>query len=115
MLTRARALEVIFFTLVLAAAWVPVVAQVHTVPLPAVHEAPSATPTLTEVERLRLMTHAQQLEIAQLRLQQAARDFEQARAAWTAQVEAVQRDGYTLDLETMTYQPAPAPQEAAVP
>lgn len=60
-------------------------------------------PALTEVQRLKVQNLAQRMEIAQLRLQQAQRDFDAAREELAALVRSMQVEGYVLDLSTLTY------------
>lgn len=60
-------------------------------------------PTLTEVQRLKVQTLAQRMEIAQLRAQQAQRDFDDARAQLATLLQSLQVEGYVLDLSTLTY------------
>ena len=64
--------------------------------------AQSPSPMLSEVDRLRLVNAAQALEIAEMRRQQAAQ-------ALSALIQSLQREGYTLDLGTLTYVPVEAP------
>jgi hypothetical protein len=69
------------------------------------------TPTLTEVQRLQIQTLAQKLEIAQLKAQAAQRDFDSARDELSKLVVALKVEGYTLDLQTLSYTKDPPPQK----
>lgn len=69
------------------------------------------SPALTDVQKLQIQNVAQRMEIAQLRAQQAQRDFESARAEAEKLIASLQVQGYTLDLQTMTYQAVPKPAE----
>jgi hypothetical protein len=71
----------------------------------------ATTPTLTEVERLRIQVALQRLQIAQLRLEGVQREWEEARQALLARLKEVEREGYELDLETLTYRSKPKPPE----
>lgn len=62
-----------------------------------------AAPVISETDALRLQVAARDLELAELRRQAALRTLQQM-------IAALQRPGYTLDLETLRY--APTPQEA---
>ncbi len=65
-------------------------------------------PTLTELERLRMTNALLVAELAKLRSEQARRDYEQAVEDARALVRTLQRDGFTLDLQTLTYRPVEA-------
>jgi hypothetical protein len=65
-------------------------------------------PTLTELERLRMTNALLVTELAKLRSEQARRDYEQAVEDARALVRTLQRDGFTLDLQTLTYRPVEA-------
>ena len=65
-------------------------------------------PTLTELERLRMTNALLVTELAKLRSEQARRDYEQAVDDARALVRTLQRDGFTLDLQTLTYRPVEA-------
>jgi hypothetical protein len=71
--------------------------------------APEDAPTLTEVQRLQIQNLAQRIELAQLRAQAAQREFDTAREQIQKLVSSLQVDGYTLNLETLSYTPTPAP------
>lgn len=80
-------------------------------------EAPAAlqaleTPTLSEVDRLKIANVAQLLEILDLRRQQIEMQRQIVTRELSTLIESLQRPGYTLDLETMRYTPTPKPQEA---
>lgn len=64
---------------------------------------PPTTPTLTEVQRLQLQTVSQRIELAQLRAQAAQVEYDKARNDLQALLKSLQKDGYTLDLQTLTY------------
>lgn len=66
-------------------------------------------PALTEVQKLQVQNLAQSIEIAQLRAQQAQRDFDTARAELGKLIQSLQRDGYTLDLTKLEYTKAQEP------
>ena len=68
------------------------------------------SPTLTEVDRLRMTNALLVTELAKLRSEQARRDYEQAVEDARALVRTLQRDGFTLDLQTLTYRPVEAGQ-----
>jgi hypothetical protein len=63
---------------------------------------PPPGPTLSDVQRLTILTTMQRAEIAQLRAQAAQRDLE-------ALLKSLELQGYTLDLQTLTYTPVKAP------
>jgi len=65
-------------------------------------------PTLTELERLRMTNALLVTELAKLRSEQARRHYEQAVEDARALVRTLQRDGFTLDLQTLTYRPVEA-------
>lgn len=67
-------------------------------------------PTLTELERLKVTNALLVTELAKLRSEQARRDYEQAVEDARALVRTLQRDGFTLDLQTLTYRPVEAGQ-----
>ena len=64
-------------------------------------------PTLTELQRLQVLTLVQRLQIAELRAQAAQREWNEARAELLAVSERLAVEGYELDLATQTYRPAP--------
>lgn len=81
--------------------------------LPAGEKAP---PALTDVQKLTIQNLALSIEIAQLRSQQAQRDFDAAREQLGKLIQSLQVEGFTLDLSKLEYtkkQPA-APAEAPV-
>lgn len=65
-------------------------------------------PTLTELERLKVTNALLITELARLRSEQARREYEQAVEDARALVRTLQRDGFTLDLQTLTYRPVEA-------
>ena len=65
-------------------------------------------PTLTELDRLKVTNALLVTELAKLRSEQARRDYEQAVEDARALVRTLQRDGFTLDLQTLTYRPVEA-------
>ena len=67
-------------------------------------------PTLTELDKLRMTNALLVTELAKLRSEQARRDYEQAVEDARALVRTLQRDGFTLDLQTLTYRPVEAGQ-----
>jgi len=60
-------------------------------------------PALSEIEKLKIDNLAKRLEIAQLKAQNAQADFDKARTEITQLVASLQKDGYELDLQTLTY------------
>ncbi len=65
-------------------------------------------PTLTELERLKVTNALLITELARLRSEQARREYEQAVDEARALVRTLQRDGFALDLQTLTYRPVEA-------
>lgn len=65
---------------------------------------PAEAPTLTEVQRLTVITAAQRFEIAKLRAEAAQREF-------ASVVQSLQVPGYTLDLATLAYTKNPDPEQ----
>lgn len=65
----------------------------------------AAAPSLTDVQKLQLQNLAQSIELAQLRAQVAQAEFDKARLAIGELVKTLQKDGYDLDLQTLTYVP----------
>ena len=65
--------------------------------------AQEKAPTLTAEQKLQLQVISQKLEIAQLKAQAAQRDFDAARADLQALLKALDKEGYTLDLQLLTY------------
>ena len=65
----------------------------------------SGAPTVPELDQLRIRVQVQAIEIAQLRAQAAQRDFDQAREQLRVLVAGLERPGYTLDMQTLTYRP----------
>lgn len=62
---------------------------------------PSAPPTLTDVEKLTVLTAVQRLEIAQLRAKDAERELR-------GLLKSLEKPGYLFNLQTLAYQKAPA-------
>ena len=60
-------------------------------------ETAPSTPTLTEVQRLQVLNAAKDVELWQLKAQQAATEFEKARVTLTKLIEAVTPTGYQLN------------------
>jgi hypothetical protein len=60
-------------------------------------------PTLTELDKLRMTNALLVTELAKLRAEQARREYEQAVDDARNILRTLQREGYTLDLQTMTY------------
>lgn len=60
-------------------------------------------PTLTELDKLRMTNALLVTELAKLRSEQARREYEQAVDDARNILRTLQREGYTLDLQTMTY------------
>jgi hypothetical protein len=83
-------------------------------PLPAAATAPDV-PALTETQKMELQNWLLRLENAQLRAQQAARVLQDERSAFVAYAKGLEAPGYTLDISTLTYRPAPAPAAAPAP
>lgn len=65
-------------------------------------------PTLTELDKLRMTNALLVTELAKLRSEQARREYEQAVDEARALVRTLQRDGFALDLQTLTYRPVEA-------
>ena len=65
----------------------------------------SGAPTVPELDQLKIRVQVQAIEIAQLKAQAAQRDFDAAREALRVLVAGLDRPGYTLDLQTLSYQP----------
>lgn len=85
-----------------------VVAAVVLVLTWAAQAATEERPTLNETQRLQIANIAQAMEIAQLKAQAAQRDFTQAQEQLRGLVQSLQREGFTLDLQTLTYRPVEA-------
>lgn len=64
-------------------------------------------PSLTELQRLQVLTLVQRMQLAELRAQAAQREWDQARADLLALAGRLAVDGYELDLATQTYRQAP--------
>lgn len=62
-----------------------------------------ADPVLSETQRLQVQNLALRIENAQLRAQQIEREFTAAREELAKLVAALKVEGYTLDLQSMTY------------
>ncbi len=60
---------------------------------------PTTPPTLTDVQKLTLLTTVQRFEIAQLRAQAAQRELQTL-------LKSLEIQGFTFDLQTMSYSPA---------
>lgn len=67
------------------------------------------SPTLTVEQKQAVQILVQRIELAQLRAQAAQAEFERARAEVSALLTSLQKDGYDLDLQTLTYVKKPAP------
>lgn len=65
-------------------------------------------PTLSETDRLRVVVAVQAVEIAQLHLTAAQRELADARQRVDALLASLKREGYLLDLSTLTYRPIDA-------
>jgi hypothetical protein len=61
-------------------------------------------PSLSELNRLKLQNVVHRMEIAQLRSQVAERDFQTAKSEYDELMKALAIEGYTLDLQSLTYQ-----------
>ena len=97
-------------TLALVAVLLLVTAGTAQTPAPSTPAA--KPPELSEVQRLKIQTLAQRIELAQLRYQMAQKDFDAAREELQTMVKGLQVDGYTLDLQNFIYTknpPATAP------
>jgi len=66
-------------------------------------------PTLTEIQKLQLTNAVQRVQIAQLQVQAAQTDLQQAGAAAQTLVASLKVDGYELDLQTLAYKKTPPP------
>lgn len=65
--------------------------------------ADEQTPALNNEQKLQLQVISQRIEIAQLRAQAAQREFDIARADLQSLLKSLEKDGYTLDLQTLMY------------
>lgn len=92
-------------TLALAVATLQVQAQ----------DAPGQAPVLTDLQRLQVTTVLQAIELAQLRAQLAQKDFDAARQQLAELARRLERPGWELDLQAMTYRPAKQSREASEP
>lgn len=63
------------------------------------------TPTLTTEQKLQAQNVILVWQVKQLQAQAAQRDAEDAKAAVIKFAASLQKDGYTLDLQTLTYAP----------
>lgn len=70
-------------------------------------QMPTESPTLSEVNRLKLQEAVHRMEIAQLKAQIAQRDFDTAKTDYDALMGTLKIEGWTLDLSTLTYQKVP--------
>ena len=68
-------------------------------------------PTLTDVQRLQVQNLTQAIEIAQLRAKAAQHAFDTAKASLLDLLRQLQRPGYTLDVQTLTYTPIPTAED----
>lgn len=92
-------LLVVVALLGLAAAWgAPMRAQAK----PASDKADPA-PTLTSEQKTTIENIVLRIDNAQLRAQVAQGEFDRARAELTTTVQALQKDGYDLDLQSLRY------------
>ena len=73
-----------------------------------VASAQDARPVLSETQRLQIANTLQTMEIAQLKAQAAQRDFDAALEQLRVLVAGLERPGYTLDMQTLTYRPVEA-------
>lgn len=64
-------------------------------------------PALNEVQKLQLQNAAQKMEITQLRAQAALREFEKSKDDLMQMMKGLKVEGYTLDLQSMSYQKEP--------
>lgn len=95
-------------SLMVLALVVPAAAQEKPVAA-AAEPKPAAAPALTLEQKQAVQILAQRIELAQLRAQAAQTEFEKARAEVAQLVQSLQKDGYDLDLQTMTYTKKLAP------
>jgi hypothetical protein len=70
---------------------------------------------VSELTKAQVQNLALRIDNAQLRAQAAQAAYDQARQELAALVQSLQREGYDLDLQTLTYTPAPAPQKKEPP
>jgi hypothetical protein len=68
-------------------------------------------PTLSDTQKLQIQNTAQRIQIAQLQIQAAQRDFETARTELQTLLKSLEKDGWTLDLQTFTYLKKDAPKK----
>jgi hypothetical protein len=75
-------------------------------------EAPKAAtgPTLSEVQKLTIQNKAKDVELWQLRAQQAASEYDKARADLTKLLAEVTPQGFTLN-DRLDLVPVPAPEK----
>ncbi len=66
-------------------------------------------PMVTEVQKLQAQTYLQAMQIAQYKAQLASQEFDKAKASLTSLAQALQVEGYTLDMDTWTYTAVDAP------
>lgn len=65
--------------------------------------AQDAPPVLQEVDRLRLLVALRDAQLAQAQVREAMQVFEEKRAEYERVLRSLQREGYTLDVETGLY------------
>lgn len=70
--------------------------------------SPAKSPVVTDVQRLTLQNALLRVQLAESRVQLAQSEFERARGEAANLLTSLQVPGYTLDLQTFTYQKAPA-------
>lgn len=67
------------------------------------------TPELTDLQKSQIQNLLQARVIADLKAQLAKKDFDAANAALVMFAQSLQVDGYTLNLQTLSYDPAKEP------
>lgn len=67
------------------------------------------TPTLTDVQKLQIQALLQARVISELKAELAKKDYDAATNALVQLARALQIEGFTLDLNTLTFAPNPRP------
>ncbi len=77
--------------------------------------AQDKAPELTPDQKKDLTITLQQVQIAQLRADQAQREYREVTAAAQKQLDALQKPGFQLDITKLEYVAQPKPAEPATP
>ena len=75
------------------------------------HASESQPPVLEQAQKLQIQNLAQKMQIAQLQAQAAQRDFDASRQELQSLLKSLEKDGYTLDLQSMAYVKKDAPKK----